>query len=459
MTAYSAHIVGHHAKRVVLMNNVMLKKCTQCFGLVFHDWKYCIHCGNDVSLDKACKKAFAFPVLKTQWGDAKLKELYKEEVAFLPTNTTPSTTVSAVASSMANTVASTVANAMASKTASTVANTVASATASAVATTTASTTAITTASKTAITTAGKTVSKTVSTTASKTANTTKTLKGMTNSVSKMLFEGEIVEPIDLSTDEKRELIVDITDRTVKQNGKERVLLQDIHLKLCDGEMCLILGGSGAGKTTFLNAVMGAERANAKVTYGGIDLYKDYDRLKHFIGYVAQMDPLRMDDTVYMTLHSAAQLKLPKQIVEDKEQLNERIKMVLETVSLTEESENLVRKLSGGQKKRLNIAVEYITNPHLFFLDEPDSGLDGSQARILMENLRTIADTGKIVMLISHVPDRVLHLFDKVIVLAKDKRSGVGGLSFFGSVKDALQHYQTETLEGIVAVLDKQSGAA
>ena len=284
-------------------------------------------------------------------------------------------------------------------------------------------------------------------------------KGIKDSVSKILFEGEIVEPIDLGTDEKRELIVDITDRTVKQNGKERVLLQDIHLKVADGEMCLILGGSGAGKTTFLNAVMGSERANAKVTYGGIDLYESYDRLKHFIGYVAQMDPLRMDDTVYMTLHSAAQLKLPRQIVEDKEQLNQRIQMVLETVSLTEESENLVRKLSGGQKKRLNIAVEYITNPHLFFLDEPDSGLDGSQARILMENLRTIADTGKIVMLISHVPDRVLYLFDKVIVLAKDKRSGVGGLSFFGSVKDALQHYQTETLEGIVAVLDKQSGAA
>ena len=394
--------------------------------------------------------AFSFPVVKTEWGDAKLKEIYKDEVAFFAVSTTAAlkeikNSVSKMlfddenATDNANNETKELPVDISDKTEKQKEKVLPLK-----------------GSKDAV---SQELPVDIIDKTEKQKKRVLPFKGVKDSVSKMLFEGEIVEPIELGTDEKRELVVDITDRTVKQNGKERVLLQDIHLKLCDGEMCLILGGSGAGKTTFLNAVMGAERANAKVTYGGIDLYKDYDRLKHFIGYVAQMDPLRMDDTVYMTLHSAAQLKLPKQIVEDKEQLNERIKMVLETVSLTEESENLVRKLSGGQKKRLNIAVEYITNPHLFFLDEPDSGLDGSQARILMENLRTIADTGKIVMLISHVPDRVLHLFDKVIVLAKDKRSGVGGLSFFGSVKDALQHYQTETLEGIVAVLDKQSGAA
>ncbi|MBP5790049.1 MAG: ATP-binding cassette domain-containing protein [Neisseriaceae bacterium] len=430
------------------MNNSTLKKCSHCFAVILHNWQYCTHCGCDVSQNGQCKMALSFPVLKTEWGEAKLKEIYKEEVSFFATSTTLKEIKNSVskmlfddenATDNANNETKELPVDIPDKTEKQKEKVLPLK-----------------GSKDAV---SQELPVDIIDKTEKQKKRVLPFKGVKDSVSKMLFEGEIVEPIELGTDEKRELVVDITDRTVKQNGKERVLLQDIHLKLCDGEMCLILGGSGAGKTTFLNAVMGAERANAKVTYGGIDLYKDYDRLKHFIGYVAQMDPLRMDDTVYMTLHSAAQLKLPKQIVADKEQLNERIKMVLETVSLTEESENLVRKLSGGQKKRLNIAVEYITNPHLFFLDEPDSGLDGSQARILMENLRTIADTGKIVMLISHVPDRVLHLFDKVIVLAKDKRSGVGGLSFFGSVKDALQHYQTETLEGIVAVLDKQSGAA
>lgn len=432
------------------MNNSVLKKCSHCFEVILHNWQYCTRCGSDVSQKGQCKMAFSFPVVKTEWGDAKLKEIYKDEVAFFAVSTTAAlkeikNSVSKMlfddenATDNANNETKELPVDIPDKTEKQKEKVLPLK-----------------GSKDAV---SQELPVDIIDKTEKQKKRVLPFKGVKDSVSKMLFEGEIVEPIELGTDEKRELVVDITDRTVKQNGKERVLLQDIHLKLCDGEMCLILGGSGAGKTTFLNAVMGAERANAKVTYGGIDLYKDYDRLKHFIGYVAQMDPLRMDDTVYMTLHSAAQLKLPRQIVEDKEQLNERIKMVLETVSLTEESENLVRKLSGGQKKRLNIAVEYITNPHLFFLDEPDSGLDGSQARILMENLRTIADTGKIVMLISHVPDRVLHLFDKVIVLAKDKRSGVGGLSFFGSVKDALQHYQTETLEGIVAVLDKQSGAA
>ena len=97
--------------------------------------------------------------------------------------------------------------------------------------------------------------------------------------------------------------------------------------------------------------------------------------------------------------------------------------------------NLVEKLSGGQKKRASIAMEFISNPSLFILDEPDSGLDGVMARELMEQLRAIANQGKIVIVITHTPDRVIDLFDDVIVLAKDKNR-TGRLAFFGPIEEA-----------------------
>ena len=94
------------------------------------------------------------------------------------------------------------------------------------------------------------------------------------------------------------------------------------------------------------------------------------------------------------------------------------------------------QLSGGQRKRLSIALEYISDPGLFILDEPDSGLDGVVARELFEKLRKIADQGKIVIVITHTPDRVINMFDEVAVLAKE---------FFGK----------EGMEGILSCINQK----
>ena len=99
-------------------------------------------------------------------------------------------------------------------------------------------------------------------------------------------------------------------------------------------------------------------------------------------------------------------------------------------------------------------MEYIADPSLFFLDEPDSGLDGIMARTLMENLRTIADEGKIVMVISHGPDRAAELFDKVIVLAKSAKDNCGHLAFFGTPEQAREFFDTPTLEGVVRRINR-----
>lgn len=94
-------------------------------------------------------------------------------------------------------------------------------------------------------------------------------------------------------------------------------------------------------------------------------------------------------------------------------------------------------------------------PSLFFLDEPDSGLDGIMARSLMEKLRDIANEDKIVMVISHAPDRTAELFDKIIVLAKSEKDNIGHLAFFGTVPEAFSFFETDSLEGVVKRINRK----
>lgn len=249
------------------------------------------------------------------------------------------------------------------------------------------------------------------------------------------------------------LDIRITERSVWQRTKKLMLLQNINMTINVGEMVLILGGSGAGKTTFMNAVMGYEKAEGQVVHDGVDVYEDFESMKYKIGFVPQQDLLRGSDTVYDTLNNAAEMKMHKKVT--KKERKERIEEVLETLGLQPERNKLVSKLSGGQRKRLSIAVEYIANPSLFFLDEPDSGLDGIMAKTLMQNLRTIADEGKIVMVISHAPDRAAELFDKIIVLAKSPKDNCGHLAFWGSVQEAFEFFDVSTLEDVVRRINRK----
>ncbi|MGI6526561.1 MAG: ATP-binding cassette domain-containing protein [Caldicoprobacterales bacterium] len=248
------------------------------------------------------------------------------------------------------------------------------------------------------------------------------------------------------------LSINIIERSAWLKTKKLNLLRDIRMTIHPGEMVLILGGSGAGKTTFLNAVMGYEKAEGKIMLGETDIYEDFESVKHRIGFVPQQDLLRGSDTVYDTLENAAEMKLPSSIKRDKREA--RIETVLEALGLQRERDSLVSKLSGGQRKRLSIAVEYIANPSLFCLDEPDSGLDGVMAKALMENLRKIADEGKIVLVISHGPDRAAAMFDKVIVLAKSEKDNCGHLAFYGTIDEAYRFFDAASLEGVVKRINR-----
>lgn len=252
---------------------------------------------------------------------------------------------------------------------------------------------------------------------------------------------------------RHDLQIHIEKRSVGSFLKKRLLLKDIRLSIEPGSMVLVLGGSGAGKTTFINAVTGYEKANAEIRQGDLDVYEDYSRLKYEIGMVPQQELLRGDDTVIMTLANAAEMRMPENTAAAERK--QRVQEVLALFGLTQVQEERVDKLSGGQRKRLSIGVEFVSNPSLFVLDEPDSGLDGVMARDLMVQLRKIADQKKIVMVITHTPDRVIDLFDKVIVLAKNSEH-TGQLAFYGSIPEARQFFGRDTMEDIILAINPES---
>ncbi len=250
------------------------------------------------------------------------------------------------------------------------------------------------------------------------------------------------------------LSINIDERSVHKAMKKVTLLKDINLSIEPGNMVLILGGSGAGKSTFVNAVTGYEKADATIREGSLDYYKDYDKVKYRIGFVPQENLMREEDTVGSTVKNAADMRLPADM--GAEEKDRRIKAVLETFGLSGREKELVSKLSGGQKKRLSICTEFIAEPSLFILDEPDSGLDGIMANELMENLRMIACSGKIVLVITHAPDRVAHLFDKVIVLAKSTETKIGQLAFYGGIQEARDFFGVDTMENVVKCINAKN---
>ena len=209
----------------------------------------------------------------------------------------------------------------------------------------------------------------------------------------------------------------------------------------------------------MEAVTGLVHSNTSAYFNGVDLLNDGK--KQGVITLAPQSPdehYRMEDTVYKNLEDVANLYGPSELADNPELRKEEVLSVLRKLDLESVKGSKCSSLSGGQKKKLTIAMEYITRPEILFMDEPDSGVDGSMVMEVMTTLREITDEGKILCVITHTPDRIRHLFDKVMVVGKSSE-GCGRLCYFGSVDNALKVFAAQSLEEIVHKISGAENAA
>ncbi|WP_405476589.1 FHA domain-containing protein [Streptomyces canus] len=233
-----------------------------------------------------------------------------------------------------------------------------------------------------------------------------------------------------------EVSLDVQDLTVTVDHGRKTLLD--HVSFPVGEKCLlaVVGPSGAGKSTLLNALTGQRPADhGTVLYDGRDLYRDYAELRQRIGLVPQDDILHAQLTVRSALSYAAELRFPQDTA--KAERRARVDEVIRELGLEQRAAQPVHSLSGGQRKRVSVALELLTKPSLLFLDEPTSGLDPGMDRSVMHMLRGLADDGRTVIVVTHSV-LSLDVCDRLLVLAPG-----GKIAYYGPPEDALAYFGFE----------------
>src|SRR6266480_7456262 len=231
----------------------------------------------------------------------------------------------------------------------------------------------------------------------------------------------------------------------RSGGGKIKLLDDVGLTIQPNEFVGLLGPSGAGKSTLMDSLNGMRPATSGyVLVNNLDLYQHLESLKQSIGYVPQDDIMHRELTVNRTLYYVARLRLSRDI--STKEINQIVGEVMDVTGLSERRDVPISQLSGGQRKRVSIAVELITKPSVIFLDEPTSGLDPATEQKVMKLFRQIAESGRTVILTTHAMENV-KLFDKVVLLMRGK------LVFYGKPYEALAHVGAESFKDLYDKLE------
>lgn len=263
---------------------------------------------------------------------------------------------------------------------------------------------------------------------------------------RLVYEGNHLRQYDESTF----IRIDAVD--LRRHGVGGVtLLDDISLSVPPRSFVALVGGSGAGKSTLLDALNGQRPAESgQVLFNGVDYYKHRAAYASQIGYVPQDDIVHSDLTVERALYFAAKIRLPSDFTS--EQIEQRIREVLEEVELSHRRDLMVRSLSGGQRKRVSIALELLANPSVFFLDEPTSGLDPGLDRKMMFLLRRLADRGHTIILVTHATNNI-NSCDFVCFLSTG-----GRLAYFGPPEQAKTYFGKTDFAEIYTSLEPTEGS-
>lgn len=217
-------------------------------------------------------------------------------------------------------------------------------------------------------------------------------------------------------------------------------LRDINLSEEQGRLVGIMGASGAGKTTLLNVLTGIEApSKGEVLINGINLHSENDKMEGVIGYIPQDDLLIEELTVYQNLYFNARLCFKDM---SDEELEKRVDTTLSNLGLLDRKDLKVgsplnKTISGGQRKRLNIALELIREPPILFVDEPTSGLSSRDSENVMDLLRELSMKGKLIFVVIHQPSSEIYkMFDKMVIL------DTGGYQiYYGNPVEAVTYFK------------------
>ncbi len=222
------------------------------------------------------------------------------------------------------------------------------------------------------------------------------------------------------------------------------ILNGVSLSIMPREFVAILGASGSGKSTLLDALNGLRPASAgQVLVNGVDLYRNYSAYFTQMGYVPQRNIIHEELTLDQVMDFSAQLRMPPDTTP--EERRQRVQSVLKELGLSHRGQVQVKHLSGGQQRRACIAVELLTKPSLFFLDEATSGLDPGTEADMMSLLRELADQGRTIIMVTHITQN-LRECDLVAYMAPE-----GRLAYFGPPEHMLDYFRhtfTQELQGI-----------